>query len=355
MGPRPPTPHDRAGLRRVRSALLAAQYDARRLHEVLPDEVLDTYLDAWNAPVLEQTKNQTQLNTLARLFVLGLSVTASDLASVRGAELEDWINAGLVRRRGEQVVPLVAVQAIELEANKIFLASDLSDPAGQPSADLATPVSSSSTLLVRLAPRHEVERALDVGAGTGAQAIVAAQHSRRVVATDVNPRALEFCRFNAALNGVSNIDLRLGDLFETVRGEHFDLIVSNPPNAVSPATEYLYRDSPIPVDGVSETVVSGAARHLAEGGWALINCDWARRETERWQPRLRTWVTGAGCYMLVLELQEQDPVTYAVGWLKDLGKVDPQAADAEFRKWMAFYEGHGIHSIHSGVVVLRKT
>ena len=35
--------------------------------------------------------------------------------------------------------------------------------------------------------------------------------------------------YNAALNGIANVEFRAGDLFEPVNGERFDLIVSQPP------------------------------------------------------------------------------------------------------------------------------
>ena len=59
-------------------------------------------------------------------------------------------------------------------------------------------------------------------------------HSERVLAMDVNPRALDFARFNARLNGISNVEFIEGDLFGSLEGEKFDLVVSNPPFVISP-------------------------------------------------------------------------------------------------------------------------
>ncbi|MGH9022524.1 MAG: hypothetical protein ACRDV9_05405 [Acidimicrobiia bacterium] len=49
-----------------------------------------------------------------------------------------------------------------------------------------------------------------------ALAFLASRHSERVTATDVNPRALAFARFNATLNQVANVDLVEGPWFEPV-------------------------------------------------------------------------------------------------------------------------------------------
>ena len=65
--------------------------------------------------------------------------------------------------------------------------------------------------------RRPGEAALDLGTGCGIQALLAAKHAERVVATDVNPRALGFAAFNAALNGIETIELRDGSGFDPVR------------------------------------------------------------------------------------------------------------------------------------------
>ena len=74
------------------------------------------------------------------------------------------------------------------------------------------------------------ERVLEIGTGCGLLAILAAKAGARVVATDVNQAALECARVNTHAHGVANrIDFRLGNLFEPVAKERFDLVIFNPP------------------------------------------------------------------------------------------------------------------------------
>ena len=54
-----------------------------------------------------------------------------------------------------------------------------------------------------------------------------------MVATDLNPRALDLARITFALNRTA-VDLRLGDLYQPVAGERFDLVTANPPYVMSP-------------------------------------------------------------------------------------------------------------------------
>jgi release factor glutamine methyltransferase len=73
-------------------------------------------------------------------------------------------------------------------------------------------------------------RVLDLGTGSGIGAVVAARYAAQVIATDINPEASRCARVNAlALHLEDRIEVRVGDLFEPVRGERFDLILFNPP------------------------------------------------------------------------------------------------------------------------------
>ncbi len=130
-------------------------------------------------------------------------------------------------------------------------------------------ISPASTSLAQLTLRHDVATALDLGTGCGVQALHLAGHADRVVATDVNQRALDLARFNAELNEVADrVDVRNGSFFEPVAGERFDLISTNPPFVISPATgrneqRLVYRDSGMPGDQVVEHIVRTAPAHLS--------------------------------------------------------------------------------------------
>jgi release factor glutamine methyltransferase len=82
--------------------------------------------------------------------------------------------------------------------------------------------------LVRAEARPS-DRVLDMGTGSGISAILAAATSSEVVAVDVNPRAVEAARANAARNGVADrITFKQSDVFDAVEGS-FDLIIFHPP------------------------------------------------------------------------------------------------------------------------------
>jgi SAM-dependent methyltransferase len=196
-----------------------------------------------------------------------------------------------------------------------------------------------------------VRSALDLGCGGGVQALLAARHCHHVVGVDLNPRAVVFARFNARLNGISNVEFREGDLFAPVAGERFDLVVCNPPYVVSPETDLLFRDGGRPGDSFCEEVVKGAARHLAPDGFATLIVNWVVPEGEDWSGPLRHWVAGAGCDAWLLHLDTSDALSYAAGWNRE---ADSERYAAALDRWMAYYANHGIRSIGMGAVILRQ-
>ncbi|MBI4637981.1 MAG: methyltransferase [Candidatus Rokubacteria bacterium] len=115
------------------------------------------------------------------------------------------------------------------------------------------------------------ERVLEIGAGLGLAAVLAAKAGAGVIATDVVPEAVEAIRTNAALNGVA-IDVRLGDCYAPVAGERFDLICTNPPQMPTPPGRA--RGDPAAaadnggLDGweILDRVIGGAPEHLRPGG-----------------------------------------------------------------------------------------
>ena len=111
------------------------------------------------------------------------------------------------------------------------------------------------------------EQVLEIGAGSGVNSLVAAARGAAVVATDVNPRAVEFARFNAALNG-RELDVREGSLFAPVADREFDVVLTNPPFEPAPPDAEWPLHSHGGEDGLSvvRALLARLPDHLARGG-----------------------------------------------------------------------------------------
>jgi len=72
---------------------------------------------------------------------------------------------------------------------------------------------------------------LDMGTGSGIQAVTAAQRCGRVVAVDINPAAVKCAKRNVKLNGAEDrVSVLQGDLFSPLSNDdRFDIILFTPP------------------------------------------------------------------------------------------------------------------------------
>ena len=112
-------------------------------------------------------------------------------------------------------------------------------------------------------------RVLDVGTGSGVLAIAAASAGALVVAVDSNPAAVDCARINAGTNGVDDrVEIRLGDLFEPVTGEKFDLVLCNPPYFPGQPTTPL--ETAFRAGDFGRRFARDLGDHLAESGRALV-------------------------------------------------------------------------------------
>jgi release factor glutamine methyltransferase len=72
---------------------------------------------------------------------------------------------------------------------------------------------------------------LDLGTGSGAIALAIAANApkARLIATDIDEKALQLAARNARDHNINTIKFLRSDWYTKVKGQHFDLIVSNPP------------------------------------------------------------------------------------------------------------------------------
>ena len=288
---------------------------------------------------------------LARLFLLGVDVEAAAArAALEPASPDELRTAGVVEDAGGGRVR-APIRITPLEG--VLLAHDPEVLEG-PEEDIVTGLNSAARTLASLTPRVAARRALDIGTGCGVQALLAAVHSERVVATDVNPRALAYTRLGAALSGFDHVETREGSFFDPVDGEEFDLIVSNPPYVISPDDRLTYRDAGLERDEVSRLAVTGAASHLAEGGHAMVLANWVHDPWEHWADPIERWLDGLGCDAVLLHHVTEDGLEYAAKWNARFRR-DPSALGEAIDRWTAWYAESGIHSLATGAVALRRS
>jgi Methyltransferase small domain len=333
----------------LREVLVAAGYDGPAVREAL-DVRGEFLMRPADMPLLvRRLEGREPLGTITALLALGAPIEEAEVArAFAPVRVEQLASLGLVETGGG----LVRAPVRLIPHEDVLIASDPTGEA-QPPEHVAG-IHNASVTLAQLTVRRPVDTAIDVATGCGIQAILAARHSGRVVATDLNERALNFAAFNAALAGTANVELRAGSYFEPAAGEVFGLAVCNPPYVISPEKDYLFRDSDLPGDAVSEQVVRGLPAVLDEGAFASAVVSWAHANDEDWSSRLRAWIEGSGCDALLLHYGTQDPLTHAGNWTRDIYGGRPAEFDDALARWIGYLERLGIDGVAYGGVVLRR-
>jgi hypothetical protein len=130
---------------------------------------------------------------------------------------------------------------------------------------------------------------------------------------DINSRAACCTRFNAQASGAANVEVLVGNLFQPVRGERFDLITANPPFVPSPMDTLGFRDGGRSGEDVQRRIVEGLPQHLAPGGVAQIVTELGERDDQSIADRLRGWLGDAPMDILILRLRVHSAANYAIG------------------------------------------
>lgn len=296
-----------------------------------------------------------RLPTLFRWFWIGLPVDRPTAAQcIPGRILDLLIASGLlIPETGGLASPYRLTPF-----NEFFIASDHPvSGTGGPRSDIISYPNPTTLMTWRLSIPTPVGRTLDLGTGSGILALSAAAHSNHVIATDLNPRAREFCLFNASLNGVTNIEYREGSVFEPVRGERFDLILVNPPFFVTPSVRHLYSDNSMELDGFCRMLIQQAPTYLNENGYCQMLIEWVEIKGQPWRERLTEWIAGDGggleCDVWVMTAYYRSIADYSLIRVQD-DRADVAAQAAQIISWQSYFESRQVESIFGGVVTLRR-
>ncbi len=152
--------------------------------------------------------------------------------------------------------------------------------------------------LVAAAPLPSPDLAFDIGTGTGVVAAILARRGvKRIVATDLDPRALACAGDNLRRLGLQDqVELLQADLFPPGLAS---LVVCNPPwlpaRPSSPLEHAIYDEDSRMLRGF----LQGLAAHLAPGGegWLLMS-DLAEHLGLRGAAELQGWIEAGGLRVL---------------------------------------------------------
>ena len=305
--------------------------------------------DVDDVAVLTRRLRPSSLATMIEALFLARPVSRRDAVRAIGERGVAALQATGLADLGSEVLPRARV----IPVGDLLIASDTFSRGRDDPSDYVAPFSPTSRICAALTPRRRVRSALDVGTGNGAQALFAARHADRVIATDVNDRALGFTRLNASLNGLRNIECRQGNLFEPVGDEQFDLITCNAPYVVSPERRWLYRDGGHHGDELSAEVLRGAAARLVDGGFATLNLSWLAESDDAPDDHLLEWIDTGSYEAWVLVAWDSDPLVHAAAWGSDTSSNVDELGNV-LDEWTQYLDELGAKWVSEGTVVLHR-
>jgi SAM-dependent methyltransferase len=336
--------------RRLRAYFEDAGYEETQIRKQLGAPELPARHLRNEPRLLDRTSDRSLLNVLLRWFWLGRAQTEAEVADlVPSSFLGMLLQSGLIRAEGSVFTPA----AMFLCTNKFLIAADHPSAILRGDADLVLWPNPTSKFLARFTISRHSRATLDLGTGSGILSLCAAPFSDRVVATDLNERAVSFAQFNARVNGMENIEVLSGDCFAPVEGRRFDLILSNPPFFITPKQDYMFCENSMELDGLCRRLVKEAPDHLNEGGYLEMLCEWAQIKDQPWEERIAEWLHGSHCDAWVMKGLTQDPSEYAQHRIRET-MPNPENDARLYDGYMTYYRERGVEAIHGGLVVMRR-
>ena len=342
---------------KLSATLRTAGYTPEALQRGLGITVPDDIGLLNHAPALERlARDPSVAALLIRLFFLEGAEPKQRVARVF-AGCGDLVALGVLRSRGARLQARVRIDAV---GGQYFVADrrfQVADRAGLrlPKGDAVYPPSSDSLMLRDAVIMPDARRVLDLCTGSGIQALQLAGRAERVVAVDINPRAAAVANFNARLNGVENVDVRVGDLYAPVRGERFDVITANPPFVASPyAKAPSYHSGGPRGDRILRRIIAGLARHLGEGGRAFAITHLAVRGGEDVHSVASKWFRDFPGRALVLVVETGAPVDLAAAQALFALDRGLRAYAAEVRRWVEYLRRRRVERVSALLIAAER-
>lgn len=415
-----PNSSDYARIERIRAVLTALNYTYDGVRKLLGERAFEAMArdqivpGAWRLrSILEDAHTPASRRNLARitgLFLFAHTLTEHELAQALGGRqaLADYAAAHLIEPAPENppaaadsAHPRIWRAAVDMRpyladnGTELWVTSDMGAHArpGVLRTDHVLGVGQASLTLAQIIERTPVARALDLGTGCGIQTFHLLAHAQHVSATDISVRALAFTRFNLLLNAPAlslnphNLEERVsllhGSLLEPVKGQKFDLVVSNPPFVITPrrtnessTDRFTYRDGGLSGDAIVSTLMREIPGVLNPGGRAQMLGNWeipthpvctaepggteepGSTAPQPWDERPRSWVNqavGGPAEAWLIQREVLTPESYAETWLKDASENRDRAHyERTYTAYLEDFAQRNVHSIGFGMIWLRR-
>ncbi|HMD69989.1 MAG TPA: class I SAM-dependent methyltransferase [Bryobacteraceae bacterium] len=194
-------------------------------------------------------------------------------------------------------------------------------------------------------PLGECGSFLDLCAGTGIAAILAArQGAREAWAGDIAERCTRFAEFNGRLNGVAHFHAVTSDLYESLSGRAFDRIVAHPPYVPVLKPKWIFFSGGEDGEEITRRIVEGLPAHLNDHGVFLALTMGSDRSDAPFEWRIREWLgeDGRDFDIALIVRKIYEPHDFAL------------RNREESEAWKKLFARLGVESLVYGVIAIQR-
>ncbi|SPE40911.1 hypothetical protein SBA3_400007 [Candidatus Sulfopaludibacter sp. SbA3] len=226
------------------------------------------------------------LDWLIRLFLLEETLPQSWIPT----EILEPLRALALVAGEEDITATVKLYPVQ----SLYLISDR-DLSGRSGAEhVFSAISPQTEEFLQLMPQSPCPACLEICAGAGAAALLAAAHyAVQSFAFDVSERCRAFTEFSRRLNGIENLMVKRGDLYAPAGSQTFDRILAHPPYVPSLRTTQLFRDGGEDGESLTRRIVEGLPNYLHPGGRLYLVAMLAEYPDDPIPRRIRRWLRDA--------------------------------------------------------------
>lgn len=343
----------------VREFLIRAGYTMEAVAERLG---LDDLVEFINLLAYDRERRDANLRiadsltALVKVFLCGAFMDSAELEARFGENaFGAMTRLGLITRQDDRwyaPILLYPLRGVFVVSDRLILPDGKPADTGRDFVFLALQPNTEHYLM--MLPPSPCRRFLDLGTGSGVAAAIAARNTAEMAwGTDIADRSVHFAQFNRRLNGLENISIVKGNLYEPVAGLTFDRIASHPPYVWTLALErsFIFADGGDDGERLIRGIVSGLPGHLEPGGRFYGLSMAADRKDKPLEDRIRGWLGDrAGDFDVALAVRETTaPMEFIRGNVAQTGGGPEHVA-----RWKEAIARHEIESLVYGYIVLQR-
>lgn len=326
----------------------------RQRLEVQPGKELDLPALSSRPPV--KPKAGDGLDALIYLFVVGESLPISEAESFFSPPL--WAaltETHLILTDPADASRCIASVALYPIRDLLIVSDRWSNPDHSPRqmfSDIVYPaLTKSAKQFIDYTSYEPCDDFLELCAGTAPAALLAARSAKNIWATDIAERSIDFARFNAELNGIHNVNIVLGDLYQPVEGQTFDRIAAHPPYVpVLKPAEIFYGGGEVGEE-ITQRIVQGLPGKLKPGGRFYCRTMGTERPGQNFEDRVRGWLGAAheNFDVALFTLQSFEPRQFALE-----ETIARNGSKEQYSQWEKLFMKNDVRGLVLGVIIIQR-